>query len=735
MPLQRLKFTPGINRESTTLANESGWFECDKIRFRSGYPEKLGGWVQDGASSAGPTYPSSGVFLGIARSLCNWSTLNGQNLLGIGTSVKYYVEEGPSGYVYDITPIRAVENTVAAPASLSTAISVAAITVTITAHGAVSGDQVTVTGAAITAGIPAAEINGKHTIVVLTANTFSFATTTVASSNVAAGGGASTTVAFVSSFLAIPNAFTAATGSASINVTAVRSGALAGDYVTFSGATGLGGVVSAAILNTEFVIDAIVDPDNFTITVPVLATASDTAHGSVGIQAQFQQHVGSDYTVSSSGWGAGGWGSGSWGLTVGGATGGQEARLWSQGNYGENLILCPRYGPVYMWAPTSIAGSYTRAVRLSPDSPGIYQTDADGPLMANWITVSSESRFVLAFATNDYGSTTQDPLLVRWSDQEDYTTWTPSATNQAGSMRLSFGSELKCAMQMRQETLVFTDAAVYSMQFLGPPYVWGFTILDSNISITGPNAVAVANNVAYWMGNEKFYTYSGRVETLPCSIRQYVFGDINQTQGYQIFAGTNEGFNEIWWFYCSANSTEVDRYVIYNHLERLWMYGTLSRTAWLDSSLRPYPIATDYNGNIINHEYGVDDVSTGAVQPIESYIQSADFDIGDGHNYGFVWRMVPDVTFDGSNVTAPTVDFTVRSRRNPGSSYYANSSQAVASTNDYSAHSTYTVQRFTELVYVRARGRQLAFKIGSTGVGTQWQLGAPSIDVRPDGRR
>jgi hypothetical protein len=351
------------------------------------------------------------------------------------------------------------------------------------------------------------------------------------------------------------------------------------------------------------------------------------------------------------------------------------------------------------------------------------------------VLVSDASRFVIAFGVNDYGSAVQDPLLIRWSDQESVTTWLPSVTNQAGSYRLSQGSQIISAMQNRQEILVWTDAALYSMQYIGAPYVWTFQILGSNTSIMGPNATATANNVTYWMGTDKFYMYSGRVETLPCTLRQYVFDDINLQQSYQFFASTNEGYNEIWWFYCSSNSTTIDRYVIFNHLEQTWYYGTLARTAWCDSPLREFPMAAGYNGQLIYHEDGVDDGTTNPPTAIEAYCQSSDFDIGDGHNFGMVWRIIPDVTFDGSTVNNPNVTFTVRPRQNPGANYGSTDQPDVISGQNYQNQQTYNVQQFTEYAYVRIRGRQMAFKISSNSVGVSWQLGSPRLDVRADGRR
>jgi hypothetical protein len=330
-------------------------------------------------------------------------------------------------------------------------------------------------------------------------------------------------------------------------------------------------------------------------------------------------------------------------------------------------------------------------------------------------------------------------MLIRWSDQESYQTWTPAITNQAGSYRLSSGSSIVTAIQTRQEIFVLTDAAAYSMQYLGPPYVWGFNILSNNISVIGPNAIGAANNIVYWMGLDKFYVYTGRVETLPCALRQYVYGDINLEQNYQVFCGSNEGYSEIWWYYCSANSTTVDRYVIFNYLDKVWYYGTLTRTAWLDSPLRNYPMAATYQNTIVYHEKGNDDTTVnGTTLPINAYIQSSDFDIGDGHNLGFVWRIIPDITFDGSNNPTPdkpSAVFTVRPRQNPGGPYTVADAPTVASKQSYANQRNYNVQEFTQIVYTRVRGRQLAFKISSDTLGTQWQLGVPRIDVRSDGRR
>lgn len=648
MPLQKLQLRPGVSRESTSLANEGSWFEMDKVRFRSGMPEKIGGWTLDTGTAEAALQPPAGSFWGTARSLWNWTSLAGSNLLGVGTNLKYCIQQSAGGKFYDVTPIR---------------------------------DTNTITGTAFTT------VNGSTTVVVNDP------------------------------------------GHSSID----------GDFVTVSGVSGAVNGIPASALNREFRITYI-DASTYSIVVASPATSSATA-GSATFT--YQLSVGGDVYTVGTGWGAGGWGgvntgyaSTGWGLpTPAGIGVGVQLRLWSQDNYGQDLVINPRGGAIYLWKVNASPSVYDRAVLLSPTSPSPYTTDVDCPTVCNAVATSDASRFVIAFGCNDYGSSVQDPLLIRWSDQENYAVWTPAATNQAGSYRLGTGSSIVAHQQTRQEILVWTDAAVYSMQYLGPPYVWGFQIMGDNVSIAGPNVTSSAANITYWMGLDKFYMYSGRVETLYCPLRQYIFGDINLQQQYQFFSGTNEGFNEIWWFYCSANSTVVDRYVIYNHLEKIWSYGNLERTAWLDSPLRQHPAATGYNGQLIYQEDGVDDGTTNPPSPITSFIQSADMNIGDGHNYGFVWRMIPDVTFDGSYVNNPSVTFTLRPRQNPGANYSAGAAPEVISTQNYQGQRNYVVQQFTEIVYTRVRGRQMAFKVSSDGLGVQWQLGVPSIDLRPDGRR
>jgi len=643
MPLQKLVFRPGINRESTTLSNEGGWFESDKVRFRSGSAEKIGGWVADTGTSNATLAPPTGSFWGVCRSLWNWITLSSYNLLGIGTNLKFYIQNGSGGTFYDITPLR-----------LTTA----------------AGDVT----------------------------------------------------------------FAATNGSTTLTVTDAAHGAQAGDFVTYSGAVSLGGVITAAVLNKEYRVVAVTSNNVYTITSTVAANASDVGNGGSATVGRYQITTGSDVYTVSVGWGAGGWGgittgytSTGWGSPAPAGVGlGTQLRLWSQSNYGEDLIFNPRGGGLYLWETNANPNIFDRGTLL---------TTGDTPDICNFVMVSDASRFVIGFGVNDYGSAVQNPMLVRWSDQEDYTQWTPAITNQAGSYTLSHGSSIITAMQARQEILVWTDAAIYSMQYLGAPYVWGFQILGDNLSIASPNVAVTANNITYWMGVDKFYMYSGRVETLPCTLRSYVYNDINMSQAFQFFAGTNEGFNEVWWYYCSANSTTIDKYVVYNYLERVWYYGTLNRSAWLDSPLRVEPMATTYGAQLVYHETGVDDGTTNPPSPITAYVQSSDFDIGDGHNFGFVWRLIPDVTFDGSTVNAPALDFTVRPRQFPGSNYGNSNNPEVISSISYAGQRTYNVQQFTEQVYVRIRGRQMAFKVSSDTLGTAWQLGVPRIEVRPDGRR
>jgi hypothetical protein len=500
----------------------------------------------------------------------------------------------------------------------------------------------------------------------------------------------------------------------------------------------LGGNVTATILNQEYVVATVPSGTTYTIVVSVNANSSDTLKGGAIVKAEYEYPTGLDVYTGGVGWGAGPWSRGAWNSAYSIGIG-QQLRLWSNDNFGQNLVIAPRGGGIYYWEDA--LGVQTRAKLLNTlaDDEGF---DGDYvPNKTNQISASSIQRFLIAFGANSYLSGTPNtdfnPMLVRWSDQENPYQWVPEVTNQAGEFALTHGSSIIGAIPTRQEILVWTDSAIYSMQYLGAPYVWGFNLLMDNISIMSPNSMITVNNVTYWMGVDKFYMYSGRVETLPCSLRQYIFNDLNRDQAYQVFAGGNEAYNEVWWFYVSnsSNATEVDKYVIYNYLDRVWYYGSMARTAWLDSGIRPYPMAANYDNRILYHEASVDDVSGLTPVPIVSYIQSSDFDIGDGHNFGFVWRILPDVNFNGSNVTGPSVTMTVKPRVNSGTPYGEANNPTVTSQDNFTLRGSYNIQEFTGQVYTRIRGRQMSFRIDSDGLGVAWQLGSPRIDIRPDGRR
>jgi hypothetical protein len=726
MPLQTLKFVPGVNRESTTLANEGGWFESDKVRWRSGYPEKIGGWVKDTGTADEYLQPPSGSFWGVCRSLWNWLTLNGNNLLGLGTNLKFYIQNSTGGFFYDVTPIRATQslsNPFAATNGSTT------ITVTAPGHGATTGDFVTFSGAVSLGGvITAAILNAEFQVTYVSSNTFTITSSVAANASDTGNGGSGVSAAF--QITTGNEVFTFGNGWGS---------GLWGGVTTGVATTTLNGTINSSVTSivltsaTGFGASGTILVDNELITYSGVSTNTLTGctRGASGTIAAAHT-TGAVVQLANT---FGGWGD------PAEATISTQLRTWTQTSFGQELIFNPRNGPLYIWTVNANPNIWSRAQYLGPSvtitgsfTPSI-TTDAYCPVVASSVLVSDSSRFVIAFGCNDYGATAQTPLLVRWSDQESFATWYPQATNQAGSYLLSHGSQIMAAIQTRQEILVLTDTAIYSMQYLGPPYVWGFQIMGDNISVMSPNSAITVNNVTYWMGTDKFYMYTGRVETLPCTLRQYIFDDINLQQSFQVCCGTNEAYNEIWWFYCSAGSTTVDKYVIFNHLERTWYYGTIARTAWCDSPLRATPMGAGYNGQLLYHENGNDDGSTTPALPIEAYCQSADFDIGDGHNFGFVWRIIPDVTFDGSTVDEPSVMFTVRPRQNPGANYGTSASPDVTSTQNYSSERTYNVQTFTEYAYVRIRGRQMAFKVSSDTLGVSWQLGAARIDVRQDGRR
>ena len=837
--LQKLQFRPGVNREGTTLANEGGWYDCDKVRFRSGYPEKIGGW----------TRLSNGTFIGTCRSLWNWITLKFFNLMGVGTERKFYIEYG--GVYYDITPIRQFA---VLTNPFATTINTKIVVVTDADHGAISGDYVTFSGASIVGGL---DLNGEYVITYVDTNTYTITAANDASSTANGGGtvtaayqlnngtttgtaqvgwgaglwgGVITGTALTQLDMAagtvgttLTSAVPSATSTADIDVVTTTGFAASGtivigsEIITYSGttATSFTGITRGAEAQIYYPIGQHVAANNVTLTVDDASTFSPAGTLIIGTELiSYTGKTGTTFTGCTRG--AQGTTAAAhadnsviqeatayygWGQSASTTTN-TQLRLWSQSNFGQDLLFNPRGGGLYYWSPgsgtapdvgtrgiligsfsgtadvnatttitvqsvvsgsinvgmtvsgsniplgttitafgtgTGGTGTYIMSLAATGTTTGLTLTGtSDVPSTINEILVSDSSRIVIAFGCNDYGSSEQDPLLVRWTAQESYTDWTPTATNQAGSYRLSHGSLIVGALQTRQEILIWTDAAIYSMQYLGPPLVWGFTLLADNISIVSQNAMATAAGVVYWMGTDKFYIYAGRVETLPCAVRTYVYNDINRDQFSQFFASTNEGFSEIWWFYCSANSSVIDRYVVFNYLDRVWYYGSMGRSAWIDSPLREYPMAAGLDNRLYFHELGNDDGTTNPPSPITAYIQSSDFDIGDGHNYGFVWRMLPDITFDGSTTPSPLypeVTMTMRPRQNPGAPYGTAPSPTVQAAQSYGVTHNYTVQEFTEIVYTRVRGRQLAFKIESNTLGTQWQLGVPRLDVRPDGRR
>ena len=787
MPLQKLTLKPGVNRENTRYTNENGWYESDKVRFRQGTPEKIGGW----------TRISGNFFLGVCRSLWNWVTLSLQNLLGVGTNLKFYIENG--GAYYDITPIRG-EYTLTDPFTTN---GTTTVTVAHTSGGFINGDYVTFYGGTAVGG---QLITGEYQITSITPNAY---TITIATAATAATGGG--TVYAVYQINTGPSYSTPVTGwgastwgsgswgigtlmtdavriwnqinwgqnlvygprgaplyywdanigyrSAGITLTIASPCVVTATSVTLANGTPLTLTTTGALPSpllpgvTYYVANA----SGVTFNLATSATPSATLSGVVitGVAGQFSCAassltlvVGQSLTISGTFGGTGsitGYANPTTYYIV--ATNGTTTFTLSTtaGGSGVKTTAGTPTGLTYTLS-TTLNTSGTQSGIQNISIRGILLSSlagADGytPLYQNTFTVSDASRFLIVFGTNDYGSTTLDPMLIRWSDQESLTVWYPAATNQAGSVRLSHGSKIVTTLQSRQEIVVWTDQSLYSLQYLGPPVVWSTQLLADNVSIAGPNAAAMASGITYWMGVDKFYKYDGRVQTLRCDLRQYIYSDINQSQFDQVIAGTNEGFNEVWFFYCSQNSTTIDKYVIYNYLEDNWYYGAMARTAWLDTGLRDFPLAATYNYNIVNHEDGVDDNTTSTTFPIEASITSAQFDIGDGNNLAFVWRMLPDLTFRGStDGTTPALTMQLLPLQNSGSGYNdpksvggtsADASQAVTATQSYPIDlDTYNGQ-----IYIRVRGRQMSMRITSNKIGTQWQLGSPRIDLRPDGRR
>jgi hypothetical protein len=617
MALQKLQFKPGIVRDTTDYTNEGGWFDCDKVRFRMGLPETIGGWAKF----------TSSTMLGTCRSLHVWSTLTGTNYVGAGTSKKFYVIEGD--VPYDITPIR-----------------------------------LTTTGTAT---------------------------------------------------------FTATDGSSTLSITDVAHGAYLGDFVIYSNATTLGGNITALVLNQEYEITNVVDDDTYEINVVVLADASDIGDGGAATVAAYQINIGLDTVVLGSGWSAGFWGRGTWSSAADVSVPGANLRLWSQDNFGENLVFNVRGGGIYYWTVSS--GVTSRGVNITS------LTNQSAPVIANQVLVSERDRHVVAFGCDPESNPgVQDPLIIRFSSQESVTDWKTRADNTAGELRIGTGSYIVGAVQTKQQVVVFTDIAMYTMQYIGPPYTFGLTEVSSNISIAGQNAAISTGDSVYWMGTGQFYMYNGTVTQMPCSVKEYVFSDINIYQLAKVAAASNAAFAEIWWFYPSAGSEVNDKYVVFNYESNIWYYGTMSRTAWHDNAFAGLPIAAAQDGYLYYQESGLNDGSGDIPVPLNAYIESSVVDIGEGDQFMFASRIIPDITFRNST-TEPTATFTIKARNYPGGNYFGTSNNSVVST------ATVPVQLFTEQSFIRVRGRSVALRVESNQVNTAWRLGSPRLDVRPDGRR
>lgn len=702
MPLKKLLFRPGVNRENTRYTTEGGYYDCDKIRFRQGTPEKIGGW----------TPISVNTFLGVCRSLWAWVTLQFVTLIGVGTNLKFYISRG-GGY-YDITPIRAAA-TLNGPFAASNGSPI--ITVTDNAHGCTTNDFVTFNGAASLGGaITAAVLNTEYQVTVLSANTYTINVGVNATAGDSGNGGTTVRAVYqinTGAGVAIPLSGWGAGGwgsgawgfgQTSFGSMSLWSQSNFGQDLVFGPRGGPIYYWVTAIGPTPVVVTiTVASPAVLTVAVPLFDGTPIMLETSDALPTGLT--TGTTYYVRN-------------GVITGGST-------------TFNVSTTPTGALVN----TSGAGSGVQYVSPRAVNLADFAGASDVPVVQNLVFVSDIFRFVFTFGCNDYTDTELNPMLIRWSDQEDAVNWTPAATTQAGSLTLSHGSEIVTAIQTRQEIVVITDSAVYSLQYLGPPYVWSAQLLADNISIEGQNAAAVASGIVYWMGIDKFYKYDGRVQTLRCDLRQYIFNDINQSQAAQIFAGTNEGFNEVWWFYCSADSTVIDKYVVYNYLEDIWYYGTMGRTAWLDSGILDYPLAASYDNTLVYHENGLDDNTTGTPVAMNAYITSSEFDIEDGHNFGFIWRIVPDITFRGSTTNAPQATMTLIPLKNSGSGYTNPPSVGGSDSGTVTRTATVPIEAFTEYVYIRVRGRQMAFKVESTQLGATWQLGAPRIDIKPDGRR
>ena len=639
MPLSKLQFKPGVNREITAYSNEGGWFDIDNVRFQKGYPEKIGGWQKR----------SSNSFLGTCRALHPWVSLDRDQYVGVGTNLKYYIDEG--GFYNDVTPLRLT-----------------------TSAGAVT--------------------------------------------------------------------FAASNGSSELTVSHTNHGAVVNDFVTYSGAASLGGLITANVLNQEYYVTEVIDTGSYKIKARaagtsisdityegqlnpslVAANGSDTGNGGGSVVGAYQINTGLDIGVSGAGWGAGTWGRGPWGSASSDSIVTNTLRLWSHDNFGEDLLMNVRDGGIYYWDETNTLS--TRGVDITT----LAGSDS-APTVAKQILVSDRDRHIIAFGCDTEANPgVQDPLAIRFSSQESLTDWASTATNTAGELRLGSGSEIVTALETRQQILVFTDTTLYSMQFLGPPFTFGVNSLSENITIAGPNAAIAVDDNVFWMGRAEFYVYSGAVQRLPCLVRDFVFSDINEEQLDKINAALNTEHSEIWWYYPSANSSEVNRYVVYNYQEQVWYYGSFGRTAWIDRGIFDFPFAANADGYIYEHEIGFDDGTTNPITPINAFIQSSPMDIGDGEQFMLLRKMIPDVDFRDSSALLPDVNIILDVKNAPDGTY------SKTETDTFVKTQAAAVSARTEQLYFRLRGRQMRFKIESEDLGVTWRLGSPRLDIRPDGRR
>lgn len=789
MPFTKLQFRPGINRETTSYTNEGGWFDMDKVRFRFGYPEKIGGWIKQSGTN----------FAGTARALHPWVALDGSSYIGVGTHLKYYINEG-GGYS-DITPIR---NTTAAGD-----VTFSASANTLGANVAIVDTDITLTSST---GFPDSgriKINDEIiTYASISGNTLTGCTRGVNDTTAAAHTSGD------------------AVNCATILVTDTNHGALVNDFVSFTGAVTLGDAITADILNQEYQVTAIVSSSVYQIEARevstigsittsggldptyVFATATDTGNGGSSVVGHYQINTGLDTTIVGNGWGAGTWGRGAWGSSTTLAASGQTLRIWSHDNFGEDLIINVRDAGIYYWDKTSgttnravsiattgaidevslsgtstgsatyvgvtqdsTSGSGTGAEFIIQASGGTYtlisivgggldyeisdtitilgtslggatpandltitvdglDNSSSAPSIAKQVMVSDRDRHVIAFGCDsETNPGIQDPLLIRFSDQENITQWAATVENTAGDLRIGSGSQIITAIETRQQILVFTDVSLHAMQYLGPPFTFGINEISTNITIAGPlAAIAVEDNV-FWMGAEEFYVYGGAVQRLPCSVRDYVFNNINNDQLEKVTASTNTAFSEVTWFYPSASSNENDSYVTYNYQQKIWYYGTLSRTCWLDRGVNAEPIAAGTDHYLYLHEIGFDDGSTSPAQAISAYIESSQMDLGEGEQFVFMKRLIPDMTFRDSSNPTPSATMTLKVRNFPGANYSNSNNGSVAKT------ASVPVEQFTDQIFVRLRGRSFAFRIESDDTGVAWRLGSPRVEVRPDGRR